>query len=57
MNSHGILKNISNENLAVQNEVLAMVVHCAKCHRFKKPDTNSKYCFKCLGLRWGVEYV
>ena len=52
MNSHGILKNISNENLAVQNEVLAIVVHCAKCHRFKKPDTNSKYCFKCLGLRW-----
>ena len=50
MNSHGILKNICNEDLAVQEEVINIQHVCAKCHKFKK-KTNSIYCFKCLGLR------
>ena len=50
MNSHGILKNICNEDLAVQEEVINIQHVCAKCHKFKK-KTNSIYCYNCLGLR------
>tara|TARA_B100001146_G_scaffold116768_1_gene102853 strand:- start:310 stop:471 length:162 start_codon:yes stop_codon:yes gene_type:complete len=53
MNSTGILKNIGNLHGAVQGEIITQHppdVHCAKCKKFKKKNTNSIYCYKCLGV-------
>ena len=50
MNDLGILANINNADQVIQNEVISLAFHCAKCGKFKKKNTNSIYCYKCLGL-------
>ena len=50
MNDLGILANINNADQVIQNEVISLAFHCAKCGKFKKKNTNSVYCYKCLGL-------
>jgi len=50
MNDLGILANINNIDSVIQNEVIVTTLQCAKCHKFKKKNTNSIYCYKCLGL-------
>jgi len=46
----GILKNICSSDLAIQSEIISTNFHCSKCGKFKKKNTNSIYCFKCLGI-------
>jgi hypothetical protein len=31
-------------------KVVSIRYQCAKCKKFKKKNTNSIYCFKCLGF-------
>ena len=50
MNEYGILANINNIDSVIQDEVIVTTLQCAKCHKFKKKNTNSIYCYKCLGL-------
>jgi Zn finger protein HypA/HybF involved in hydrogenase expression len=50
MNEVGILKNICNVHGAIQSEVISINFHCRKCGKFKKKNTKSVYCFKCLGV-------
>ena len=50
---------LSKELRGFQYEVEAQTkisfnVHCAKCGKFKLKYTKSKYCLKCLGLKWNV---
>jgi len=51
MNDNGILRNLETR---WQNQLFerleVITVHCAKCKKFKKKNTNSIYCFKCLGV-------
>ena len=47
---------LSKEFAGLQYEIeeqtkVSFNLHCAKCGKFKKKNTNSKYCYKCLGLR------
>ena len=57
MNEYGILANINNADQVIQNEVIVITLQCAKCHKFKKRNTNSVYCYKCLGLKCAVKSV
>jgi hypothetical protein len=46
---------LSKELRGFQYEVEAQThtvktINCAKCGKFKKQNTNSKYCFRCLGF-------
>ena len=50
MTDLGILANINNTDQVIQNEVISINFHCAKCGKFKNKSSNSKYCYKCLGL-------
>jgi len=45
---------LSKELRGFQYEVEAQThevktINCAKCGRFKKQNTKSRYCFRCLG--------
>ena len=35
MNDLGILANINNADQVIQNEVISLAFHCAKCGKFK----------------------
>ena len=36
MNDLGVLKNINNSDRVIQDEVISINFHCAKCGKFKK---------------------
>ena len=42
MNDLGILANINNADQIIQNEVISLAFHCAKCGKFKKKNTKSQ---------------
>jgi len=48
MNDIGILSNIENADQVIQNEVISINFHCAKCGKFKNKSSNSKLCTACL---------
>ena len=48
MNDLGILANINNTDQVIQNEVISINFHCAKCGKFKNKSSNSKLCTACL---------
>ena len=48
MTDLGILANINNTDTAIQNEVISLNFHCAKCGKFKNKSSNSKLCTACL---------
>ena len=50
MNEVGILKHINNADPIMQDEVISINFHCRKCGKFKKKNTKSVYCYKCLGV-------
>ena len=47
MNEPGFC-NITNEGLAIQNEVVSLNFHCKNCGKFKNKSSNSKLCTSCL---------
>ena len=48
MTDLGILANINNTELAIQNEVISLNFHCKGCGKFKNKRSRSKLCTSCL---------